>query len=113
MWKRPAYIIPTVLLVLIGLYYPAVSDRVKIDSRRGEILELLLATDTQYADGYSYEGLLHIRKGMTEREVLDLLGEPLTRWRPHAHTRLTGKAHFVELGYSISPSSNNYRLRAV
>ena len=50
---------------------------------------------------------------MTEKEVLEILGEPLTRWTPYRHANFPDKAHYVGLQYSESPSSTHYRLRQV
>jgi len=101
--------------LLLGIYYHIAADRIRIDGFSGEVCDLLLMTDTKYADGYSQEGFSRIRKGMTEHEVLDILGEPLARWSPYdfPHTPYPEKAHFVGLEYSRSPSSKNYRLREV
>jgi hypothetical protein len=77
---------------------------------------LLLPTDTQYAEGYSHNAFIQIEHGMSENEVLELLGEPLARWTPYSYknkTRWPEKAHFIGLVYSRSPSSSSHRLRDV
>lgn len=50
---------------------------------------------------------------MTEKQVLDILGEPVTRWRPYQYTNFQDKKHFVGLQYSESPTSTHYNLRQV
>lgn len=101
--------------LLLGLYYHSAVDRIRMDGYSAEVFDLFLATDTQYADGYSHEGFSRIKVGMKEQEVLDILGEPLARWRPYDHpnTPFPERKHFVGLEYSRSPSTRNYRLREV
>jgi len=50
---------------------------------------------------------------MTEKEVLDILSEPLTRWSPYRSTNFQERAHFVGFQHSESPSNTHYRLRQV
>jgi hypothetical protein len=69
--------------------------------------------DTKYSVGYTDEKFASIKIGMTEKQVLDILGEPLTRWRPYQHTNFKDKRHFVGLQYSESPSGTHYQLRQV
>ena len=52
----------------------------------------------------------HYQKGMTEKQVIEIIGEPLIRWQPYSYKK---KSHYVGLQYSESPSSSNYRLRQV
>jgi len=61
--------------------------------------------DTVFADEYTDKGFLKINKGMTEKEVLEILGEPIVRWEP--------RDEIVGFQYSESPSSTHYRLRQV
>jgi len=77
---------------------------------------ILLTTDTEYAEGYSHNDFAQIELGMSEAAVIDLLGEPLTRWTPYSYkgrTKHPERAHYIGLVYSRSPSSSNYRLRDV
>jgi len=50
---------------------------------------------------------------MIEKQVTVIIGEPLTRWRPHQHTHFQAKKHFVGLQYSESLSSTHYNLRQI
>lgn len=92
-----------------------VPARIRIDGLSAEVAGLFLRTDTEYAEGYSHVGFSHIEAGMSEQQVLEILGEPLIRWRPYGfrNTPFKEKAHYVGLTYSRSPSSTNYRLREV
>lgn len=91
--------------------------RIKIDGIMGEPFDLLGCTDTQYAEGYSHWRFDSIEVGMTEHDVIAILGEPLYRWAPYGgrstSKRFPEKAHFIGLVYSRSPSSTHYRLRQV
>lgn len=64
-----------------------------------------LGDDTEYAPGYSDHGFRRIRIGMTEQEVLSLVGPPLARG-PMRGTNQTWV-------WSRSPSDGNYRVRTV
>lgn len=70
-------------------------------------------TDSKYSVGYSHNKFGQIKIGMTEKQVIEIIGEPLVRWQPYLYTNYRDKSHFVGLQYSESPSSTNYRLRQV
>jgi hypothetical protein len=70
-------------------------------------------SDTKYSPGYTDEKFSSVKIGMTEKQVINLLGEPLTRWRPYQYTNFHDKKHFVGLEYSISPSGTHYCLRQI
>lgn len=111
---RPIALVPVLLCFLFGwAIWHQVPDRIKIDGLGGELVALLSSMDTEYADDYSHSGFNRIQVGMSEKEVLRVLGEPLVRCRPYMHTRSKHKAHIVSFEYSESPSSTNYRLRQV
>lgn len=78
----------------------------KLDGYSGLILHKLLNSDTsRYSEGYSDEIFLSVEKGMTETDVIKILGEPLARWKP--------TENIVGFQYSESCESGNYRLRQV
>ncbi len=78
-----------------------------------KVITLILQPDTNYSSGYTDEKFESISVGMTEKQVLDILGEPLTRWRPYLNTKFQDKEHFVGLQYSESPGSGHYNLRQI
>jgi hypothetical protein len=78
-----------------------------------KVVTLILQPDTNYSSGYTDEKFESISIGMTEKQVLDILGEPLTRWRPYRNTKFQDKEHFVGLQYSESPGSGHYNLRQI
>lgn len=104
----------TVLITafLVGYEVP---DRIRIDGLSTELAGLMTLTNTRYADGYSHAGFRRIRVGMSEQEVLDILGEPLYRERPYAFRGSPEKTWFVSLVYSAPPDHKNssFRSRAV
>lgn len=82
------------------------SPNLRIEGYTGLILEYFFSDhDTVFAESYSDKGFLAIKKGMTEKEVIDILGEPLKRWTP--------KDNYIGLQYSKSKGSTHYRLRQV
>ena len=88
-------------------------DRIVLDGTEGEIFGLIFSTDTKYSKGYTHDNFAKIKVGMTEKEVLNILGEPLLRWLPYQYGNFQSKKHFIGLQYSESPSGTNYRLRQV
>lgn len=78
-----------------------------------KVVTLILQPDTKYSAGYTEEKFESISIGMSEKQVLDILGEPLTRWRPYRYTKFQDKEHFVGLQYSESPGSGHYNLRQI
>ena len=102
--KAHPYKIATIALLLLLGFLAATTDRLKIDGISGEIWNLIFATDTKYADGYSDNGFNQIKIGMAEWEVPDIPGEPLTKWSPYRFTRFQDSAHFVGIQYNESPS---------
>ncbi|MBK8874391.1 MAG: hypothetical protein IPN13_10900 [Bacteroidetes bacterium] len=78
-----------------------------------KVVTLILQPDTKCSAGYTEEKFESISIGMSEKQVLDILGEPLTRWRPYRYTKFQDKEHFVGLQYSESPGSGHYNLRQI
>lgn len=105
------------LVAVLASYAALTAPRIRIDGFLAEPFDLLGMTDTQYANGYTHRGFNRIEVGMTERDVIGILGEPLYRWSPYGarsvSKRFPTKAHYVALTYSRSPSSTHYRLRQV
>ena len=69
------------------------------DPLRDQVFSLIVPMDTEYAPGYSTAAFRAVHLGMSEEQVLALLGPPLRepRWDNH---------HYAF--YSISPSDGNY-----
>jgi hypothetical protein len=67
-------------------------------------LPLAPFTDTEYAPRYSHLRFMKLRIGMTRAEVIDLVGEPLSRDQ-------NGSLEFWR--YSRSPGDTHYRVRVV
>lgn len=81
-----------------------------IDGYGGWVLSFLAdKEDTVYASGYSDEGFRRIRPGMSEQEVVDLLGAPLEKYSfedDHGVQRVGWR-------YSKSAHGQSFRIRAV
>lgn len=104
----------TLTLILGGvIYYSYNHDRITLDGIQGEILMVVFKPETHYAEQYTHKSFAKVRKGMTEHEVMKLLGKPICRWRPYRFTNFKNKAHFVGFQYSESLSDTHYRLRQV
>lgn len=114
--RRFRWIAPAALgIVVVSALLCDVPAMLRIDGPIG-LLGILIPTDTEYAGGYTHGAFTKVEPGMTEAEVLELLGEPLERWTPYSYkgrTKHPEKAHFIGLFYSRSPTSSNYRLRDV
>lgn len=89
------------------------TERIKIDGVKGEVLGIFLPTDTKYSENYSHKAFNQVRIGMSEKDVIKLLGEPLYRWHPYEVTNIAEKKHFVAFQYSESPSDTHYRYRQI
>ena len=88
-------------------------NRIMLDGFFGEISGLVLSSDTKYSETYSHKKFRKIEIGMTEEQVIELIGKPLNTWKPYNTTIHIKKRHFIGFQYSESPSSANYRLRSV
>ena len=86
---------------------------VKLDGIGGEVCGLFLHTDTKYSKNYSHRKFDKIKIGMTQNEVISILGEPLVRWNPYIRDNSSVKKLHCAFEYSISPSDTHYRLRSV
>jgi hypothetical protein len=106
------YIISFLIVVIVG-YYLLRRDIIKLDGISGEIFGLITEADTRYSDGYSHNKFACIKIGMTEKQVIEIIGEPIVRWKPYLYNNYREKRHFVGLQYSESPSDTHYRLRQV
>ena len=88
-------------------------DRIILDGISGELSSLVFPPDTKYSEKYSHENFRKIEIGMTEEQVIELIGKPLTVWQPYKPTKYIDKRHYIGFQYSESPSSVDYRLRQV
>jgi len=114
MKNRTTWILASAMAVLAALFFGyEVPDRIRIDGLTTEGVLM----NTQYADDYSHAGFRRIKVGMSEQEVLDILGEPLSRLGPYAYgnERFPENGHYVSLIYSSPPNlrNTNYRARVV
>lgn len=106
--RRSRYIILIAVIAMFCVWWVR-RDLIALDGFKGELCGLVFKTDTRYAAGYHHQKFRAIKIGMTEQQVIEILGEPLSRWQPYGGE----KGHFVGLQYSESPSSTHYRLRQV
>ena len=83
----------------------------RLEGLTGTLFHLLTAGgDTVYASGFSDGRFLLVRNGMTDAQVIALLGEPLERYRPQV-----GDDPSWDLGmrWSRSATDSHYSVRVV
>ena len=78
-----------------------------LDGIHGNLFGLIGHEDTVYSQRYTDAGFRRIRKGMTEQQVIDILGKPLKEYRPD----MTDTLHV--LLFSQSPADTDYRIRQI
>jgi hypothetical protein len=90
-------------------------ETVAFDGAATELLATIFKSDTDYSKGYSHSKFNTIKIGMTEKEVLSALGEPLVIWSPYEYgIHVNTKKHYVGYCYSkAGTSSDNYRFRQI
>ncbi len=89
--------------ILWGIKYASESLRIK--GYGGLLLESMIQDDTEFAQDYTDKRFLMIVPGMTDSQVLDIMGEPLSKW--NLNDSLT------RFSYSKSPSFNHYQIRQI
>ena len=89
------------VVVLVGVQVIA------LDGLVGTFFSPILVDGGEYAPRYSGAGFWRISKGMTQEEVLDLIGPPLEEWR------LPGEPDVVRWSWTRDPNSTNHRIRTV
>lgn len=95
------------LLFLALLLIRFTSPRLRIEGYSGLLLkQICLGTVTKFSKDYSDEGFLQIKIGMTKKEVIEILGEPINEWQPLDPTQQS-------LTYSEAGRSGDYSLRQI
>ena len=107
------YILIGLVLILFSIYIFINLERIKIDGLSGEVSGVLMWPDTKYSNEYSHKGFNEVSPGMTEKKVLDILGEPILRWTPYDKRGPEHKKDWVSFQYTESPGDTHYRLRQV
>ncbi len=88
------------------------TDRVRLDGIKGEIYGTIFSPSTNYATDYSHAKFLAIKKGMTEEEVIKILGQPIDRFNPYPSFK--DSIFNVGLRYAKGSDANaHYRLRII
>ena len=69
---------------------------------------------TQYANKYLESNFQKVTVGMSEQQVVELLGSPLTKWKPYQYSNYISRQHFVGYTYSRSESGErDYEVRQI
>ncbi|MBL7913116.1 MAG: hypothetical protein JNJ41_18780 [Bacteroidia bacterium] len=89
--------------------------RIQIDGLNGELYCLVNGDDTQYADDFSDRNFTKIKNGMTEKQVKDLLGEPLKIFSYDSlfDKKTFEQGHCIGLKYTDHPSGGTFHLRII
>ncbi len=100
-----------VALIALGVSLAAFHHLV-LDGIPGLVGSKLFAEDTVYASGYSDRAFRRVQTGMTMKQVVELLREPVcVRTDPYALAKFSGSTECW--AYSHSPSDTNYRIRLI
>ena len=88
------------------------ADRVRLDGIKGEIYGTMFGPSTEYSTGYSHESFIKIKTGMTEKEVIKILGQPIDSFKPYPSYK--DSMFNVGLRYAKGTDENShYRLRII
>jgi len=99
-------------LIFFQVKFLVFADRIKLDGRKGEIYGVIFSPSTEYSKDYSNDKFLSIKSGMTEKEVVQILGEPIDRFNPYPSFK--DSIFTVGLRYAKGSDSNaHYRLRII
>jgi hypothetical protein len=89
---------------------------ISLDGLGGLVFGLLGEEDTVYAPGYSDRAFRQVEIGMSQQEVLSLLGEPISPFRLTGEPLMDWSRAFPAewcWEYSHSPSDSDFRIRCV
>ena len=101
--------------IIVGLHYLVHYHRIQIDGIDGELQCLVYGDDTKYADEFSDRNFIKVKNGITEKQVKDLLGEPLKIFSYDSLFDKTTfeKGHCIGLKYTDNPSGRTFHLRII
>lgn len=102
------------VVLIATFHYVWNYSRIQIDGLQPELCSLIYGEDSRYSSGFSHRAFNKIRPGMTKKQVLDLVGEPLqvflfTKDIPAFSISLNQQGY----KYCVADSDTNYRLRIV
>lgn len=67
-------------LIILGVHFLINYDRIKMDGKKAELCSLMLGENSNYPSDYTHRGFRQIQIGMSKKELLSLVGEPLQIW---------------------------------
>lgn len=111
--KKLLFLTLFLAIVLTFVVKYKTQDYILLDGIGGEINALILKSDTRYAEKYTDYRFSQIKIGMTERQVIAIIGKPLSRSDFFKLSKRPEDKYIVRLQYSESPSSTHYRLRQI
>ena len=101
--------------IVIGIHFIMNYHQIQIEGINEEVFCLINGEDTRYSSDFSNRNFRKIEIGMNEKQVLELLGKPLTRfsYSEKYNIREFENLHLVGFKHSDSPESKNYHLRII
>ena len=105
--KRPKLITLSILLIFLSLIaFKQMHPLVKLDGFSGNFKRILFNTDdSKYSEGYSNSKFLKIENGMSMKQVLNIIGEPIRADK--------SDSEYICFWYSMSLNSTHYRRRNI
>jgi hypothetical protein len=83
-----------------------------LDGGENLLFRMAFKSDTEYSQGYTEKKFASIKHGMTEKQVLLILGKPLKRRNIYNYPK-PGKESDIFYEYSWSPANTHYRRRYI
>ncbi len=103
------FILPYIILIVhLAFNYQAI----KLDGLDAEVWRFYADEETEYSDKFSHKKFASIEYGMTEKQVCEMLGEPLRKF-PLTSTPTNRTGSFWVFAFSIPVDSKSYRIRFV
>lgn len=103
------FILPYIILIIhLAFNFQAI----RLDGLDAEVWRFIAEEDTKYSDKFSNRKFSTITYGMTQKQVIEILGEPLRKW-PVDKTPQGRIGDFWVLSFSVPIDGKSYRERFV
>ena len=102
-------LISILLLIVILFVTKQFITKIKLDGYYGLLCEWTStgSENTRYSKDYSDNKFISLKEGMTQNQVYEIIGEPVSVW---SYSEIKGEYCLM---YSDSPTSEDYRMRKV
>lgn len=75
-----AFKVLVIPLLIMAIHYLLNYNRIKLDGSKAEWCSFICGENSNYPSNYTHKNFRQIKIGMTQREVVGLVGEPLQIW---------------------------------